>query len=260
MTTTKQSSNPVEFSGWKMHLLESQLYSSVAVGCCKLLLVGNGGENSLDPLMILLARGVSTLITVFILQKTTVVPDGPFGKQSDRKLLMFEGLLQFVGRIFIYYSLVSWSITEHSCFLFLAPLIMQLLRWMFQGEDLSSVKLVALVMSFVGVAFMAQIENRGWVVTFALLGTIAGSIRYSTLKPGGIPHPVITDSYGPICTILGSILGLMFVTPVSWVMPSCHQWAIIVTMGAANIFGQIHMDKAVKGVILYNGCFPLSVV
>lgn len=252
-------------------LILSQLFNSIMITTCKLLMTDKKFKTPIHPLQILFARMVITyaccLLYMFI---TKAVPDAPFGPKNMRKLLFMRGSLGFFGVFGLYFSLQYLSLSDAVAITFIIPMVTAFLAWVILHERYSLVEAGCGLISLVGVMLIAKpkfifgeselsgdgsiesssTEKRLLATGVGLIGVLGASSVYIILrKIGHETHPLLSVSYFALTCVIISFVALIAIPSISFAIPqTSYQWFLFIFIGGFGFLMQFSLTAGIQRV------------
>ncbi|MGE0867257.1 MAG: DMT family transporter [Kofleriaceae bacterium] len=191
---------------------------------------------------IVLARGGVTLVLSYVL----VVRAGlsPWG--TDRRRLMFRGVLGFGGLTGYYLALALLPLAEATTLQHTTPLLTAVLAWWVLREPIGWPTVFALGCGIAGVALIAHPTGTGLDplgVTVAIAGAACSATAYVTVRQlSRTEHPLVIVFYFPL---VATPLAIPWAIS-SWVTPSVIDWLLLIAIGVATQAGQVFLTMALS--------------
>lgn len=255
-------------------LFLSQLFNTVMITTCKLLIIDEDFETPIHPLQILFVRMAITYICcVLYMVITRSVPDAPFGKPEIRKWLFIRGCVGFMGVFGMYFSLLYLSVSDAVAITFLIPLVTAFLAWVVLHERYTLFEAICSLISLGGVILIAKpnfifgaeadketdpsdinesssTEKRVLATGVGLLGVLGASSVYIILrKIGNKAHPLISVSYFALSTVIVTTTAISIIPSISFTMPqNSYQWLLFIIIGIAGFLYQFALTAGVQRV------------
>lgn len=259
--------------------LISQLFNSIMIIFCKLLITDKDLETPMHPLQILFVRMVITYffcIIYFVWWEKN--PDFPLGPKGYRKLLLLRAVGGFVGVGCQYWSLLYLNVSDTVCITFLAPTVTSFMAYIFLGERFTRVEAIGGMVAFFGVILIAKPKfllilfsssedrfetseaatNRLIGTTFAFISTFGtGTAMCAIRKIKFNAHPLFMVSIYALFTVVASFVGIMLLPGLSFQMPKTStQWTLLTIIGIAGFFMQflltagMQREKAARAIAM----------
>jgi len=211
-------------------------------------------SGQLPPLEVAFFRNIfGVLIIGASLWKIPMVQKG--GKPW---LLFFRGFMGLLALIAYFYNMANIPLGEAVTYNKTSPLFLAFFAWIFLGEKLPRLAILALIFGFVGIVLIAKPEG-GMLDKYGLLGIFSGigaALAYTSIRELKNYYDVrsialsfmIIGSAGPLL-----LMGLAeFVEPTEaydfllskFIMPHGITWLYIVAVGVLATASQLLMTKA----------------
>lgn len=255
-------------------LFLSQLFNTVMITTCKLLIIDKDFETPIHPLQILFVRMAITYVCcILYMVVTRSVPDAPFGKPEIRKWLFLRGTVGFMGVFGMYFSLLYLSVSDAVAITFLIPLVTAFLAWMILRERYTILEAICSLISLGGVVLIAKpnfifgaeadketdpndmnesssTEQRVLATIVGLIGVLGASSVYIILrKIGNLAHPLISVSYFALSTVIVTTTAISVIPSISFTIPqNSYQWTLFIIIGIAGFLYQFALTAGVQRV------------
>jgi len=211
-------------------------------------------SGQLPPLEVAFFRNIfGVLIIGASLWKIPMVQKG--GKPW---LLFFRGFMGLLALIAYFYNMANIPLGEAVTYNKTSPLFLAFFAWIFLGEKLPRLAILALIFGFVGIVLIAKPEG-GMLDKYGLLGIFSGigaALAYTSIRELKNYYDVrsialsfmVIGSAGPLL-----LMGLAeFVEPTEaydfllskFIMPHGITWLYIVAVGVLATASQLLMTKA----------------
>ena len=252
-------------------LILSQLFNSIMITTCKLLITDKEFKTPIHPLQILFARMIITYICcVAYMFVTKCVPDAPFGPKKLRKLLFMRGAFGFFGVFGLYFSLQYLSLSDAVAITFIVPMVTAFLAWVILHERYSLIEAACGIISLGGVILIAKpnfifgeselsgddsiesssTEKRLLASGVGLIGVLGASSVYIILrKIGNDAHPLLSVSYFALTCVLISFISIISLPSLSFAVPqNNYQWFLFFLIGIFGFLMQFSLTAGVQRV------------
>lgn len=189
----------------------------------------------------LVARGMVAVIVTFILLKKrreSLLSGKPW-------LLFLRSALGTMGMVLYFAALEKLPLTDTVTVNKLSPFFVLLFSWIFLGEKLNKVQVVAIVTAFAGVALVASPGevSVSTAILFALASAVFAGAAYTTLR-------ALRKYDSPLRVVFWfSLLSVVVFLPKtisSGVMPTGATIIPLLGIGIAGVLGQILMTTAYR--------------
>lgn len=189
---------------------------------------------------IVLARAVVTLVASYVLVRRAGLP--LWG--TNRKGLVFRGVLGFGGLSLYYLSLAHLPLADATTLQNTTPLLTSLLAWWVLKESVGWSTAFALACGIGGVTLVVHPSGTGLDpagVAIALGAACCSAVAYVTVRQlAKTEHPLVIVWYFPL-----------FATPLvipwaiaTWKTPEPMEWLLLLAIGLATQVGQVFMTMA----------------
>lgn len=189
---------------------------------------------------IVLARAVVTLVASYVLVRRAGLP--LWG--TNRKGLVFRGVLGFGGLSLYYLSLAHLPLADATTLQNTTPLLTSLLAWWVLKESVGWSTAFALACGIGGVTLVVHPSGTGLDpagVAIALGAACCSAVAYVTVRQlARTEHPLVIVWYFPL-----------FATPLvipwaiaTWKTPEPMEWLLLLAIGLATQVGQVFMTMA----------------
>lgn len=252
-------------------LILSQLFNSIMITTCKLLITDKEFQTPIHPLQILFARMIITYICcVAYMFVTKCVPDAPFGPKKLRNLLFMRGAFGFFGVFGLYFSLQYLSLSDAVAITFIVPMVTAFLAWVILHERYSLIEAACGIISLGGVILIAKpnfifgeselsgddsiesssTEKRLLASGIGLIGVLGASSVYIILrKIGHDAHPLLSVSYFALTCVLISFISIISLPSLSFAVPqNNYQWFLFFLIGVFGFLMQFSLTAGVQRV------------
>lgn len=252
-------------------LIMSQLFNSIMITTCKLLITDKGFETPIHPLQILFARmSITYICCVAYMYITKCVPDAPFGPKKLRNLLFMRGAFGFFGVFGLYFSLQYLSLSDAVAITFIVPMVTAFLAWVILHERYSLIEAICGIVSLGGVILIAKpnfifgdselsgddsiesssTEKRLLASGVGLVGVLGASSVYIILrKIGHNAHPLLSVSYFALTCVIISFVSLISLPSLSFAVPqNGYQWFLFFLIGIFGFLMQFSLTAGVQRV------------
>lgn len=258
--------------------LISQLFNSMMIMFCKLLITDPDFETPLHPLQILFVRMVITYffcVLYFVFYEKN--PDFPFGPKNFRFLLLLRALGGFIGVGGQYWSLLYLNVSDTVAITFLAPTVTSFMAYLSLGERFTKIEAIGGLVAFCGVIMIAKphfllalfketddtnnstgLNLRLIGSCFAFFSTFGTGIAMCAIRKIGFnAHPLFMVSIYALFTIIASFLGIILLPGLSFQMPhTTKQWSLLTAIGVTGFFMQylltagMQREKAARAIAM----------
>ena len=173
-------------------------------------------------------------------------------------LLLFRGTMGFVALLAYFYIIAYIPLAEAVTYNKTSPIFVAIFAYIFLKEKLSPWAILAIVMGFIGIVFIAQPEG-GTFDKYDMLGIFSGlgaALAYTSIRELRTYYDTraIVMSFMGVGTVAPLLLMLStpYVHPpealefmfAEFVMPSGIIWLYVTRMGVAATISQVLMTKA----------------
>ncbi|ODV86863.1 hypothetical protein CANARDRAFT_27238 [[Candida] arabinofermentans NRRL YB-2248] len=264
--------------------LISQLFNSMMILFCKLLLMDEDFEEPFHPLQILLIRMSITFICCsFFLYKD---PDFPLGPIGYRKYMVGRGVGGFLGVFGQYFALMYLTVSDTVVITFLSPTVTSLMAYIFLKERFTRIEAIGGSIAFIGVILISrpsflfgeyesnreanpdsspgrEVETSSSSLrllgsTSALLSTFGTGIAMCSIRKISFnAKPLLTVSFYSMTTVILSFLGIVLIPGLSFQIPhTTKQWTLLGIIGFVGFIMQflltagIQREKASRAVAM----------
>lgn len=258
--------------------LISQLFNSVMMMFCKLLITDKDFETPLHPLQILFVRMSITYffcIIYFVFYEKN--KDFPLGPKGYRGLLLLRAMGGFVGVGGQYWSLLYLNLSDTVAITFLAPTVTSFMAFIFLGERFTKVEAIGGLVAFFGVLLIAKPHalmaifqelvpdsddstggKRIIGSCFAFASTFGtGAAMCAIRKIGFHAHPLFMVSIYALFTTVASFIGIIIIPGLSFQIPHTGtQWGLLAAIGVTGFFMQflltagMQREKAARAIAM----------
>jgi drug/metabolite transporter (DMT)-like permease len=173
-------------------------------------------------------------------------------------LLLFRGSMGFIALLAYFYIIKYIPLGEAVTYNKTSPIFVAIFAYIFLNEKLSVWAIVAIIMGFVGIIFIAQPEG-GSFDKYDMLGIFSGlgaALAYTSIRELRVYYDTraIVMSFMGVGTIAPMLLMLVtpYITPPQsldfmfeeFIMPKGEIWLFVVLMGISATASQVLMTKA----------------
>ncbi len=169
-----------------------------------------------------------------------------------RGLLIFRGLAGTGALLCFFWALARLPLAEATVLFYMSPVFTAVLAAIFLRERLRLLEIVGIVISFVGVALVAQPEflfggaSHGHdivAVAVGILGAVLGACAYVTVrKLRETEHHLVVVFYFPLVSVVACapmvIPGMLVPTPT--------EWLLLIGIGVFTQIAQIYLTKSLN--------------
>lgn len=252
-------------------LILSQLFNSIMITTCKLLLTDKEFTTPIHPLQVLFARMFITYVCCLLyMWLTKSVPDAPFGPKNLRKLLFMRGSFGFFGVFGLYFSLQYLSLSDAVAITFIIPMVTAFLAWVILHERYSLLEAICGTISLGGVLLIAKpnfifgeselsgddsiesssTEKRLLATGVGLIGVLGASSVYVILrKIGHEAHPLLSVSYFALTCVIITFASLVSIPSISFAVPqNSYQWFLFFLIGLFGFLMQFCLTAGIQRV------------
>lgn len=255
-------------------LILSQLFNSIMITTCKLLITDKDFKTPIHPLQILFIRMVITyLCCLLYMYVTRSVPDAPFGSKDVRKLLMMRGTFGFFGVFGLYFSLQYLSLSDAVAITFIVPMVTSFLAWVILRERYSLLEALCGIVSLGGVILIAKpnfifgdalgseishddsiesssTQKRLLATGVGLVGVLGASSVYVILrKIGHQAHPLLSVSYFALTCVIITFGAITLSPSLSFATPqNGYQWFLFMLIGVFGFLMQFSLTAGIQRV------------
>jgi drug/metabolite transporter (DMT)-like permease len=168
--------------------------------------------------------------------------------QSEYRFLhFFRAVLKLAALVSFFYAFALSSLADVTAIAFTSPIFVTVGAWLFLGEKLRSLRIIAVVIGFAGVIFVLRPGQGGGIpvgLIFALAGAVLTAAIQLILKPMTAKDSSDTlVAWNLILMVPIAIVPAFFV----WTTPSPTEWAILAFQG---VLGALSMTLATKAFSL----------
>jgi drug/metabolite transporter (DMT)-like permease len=159
-------------------------------------------------------------------------------------LQFVSSVMMLLSTLFFFSAVKYVGVAEAISISFVAPLAVVFLAWPLLGERITTMRVVAVAVGFVGV--LVVIRPGSAVFQWASVLLLGSAICYAIYqiiirRLAGVDHPATSIFYS---VLLGAILMSMLV-PFVWLTPrSLFDWALLLSLGALGGLGHYCVAKA----------------
>jgi drug/metabolite transporter (DMT)-like permease len=189
---------------------------------------------------VVLARAVVTLVVSYVMVRRAGVPMWGTNKRG----LVFRGLLGFAGLSMYYLSLAHLPLADATTIQQTVPLLTTVLAWFMLGEQVGKATMFALACGIAGVLIVVHPSGSGLDpvgVATGLCAATTSSIAYVTVRQlGRTEHPLVIVFYFPL-------IATPLIVPwaaATWVTPEPVEWLLLLMVGLCTQMGQVFLTKA----------------
>jgi len=194
---------------------------------------------------LVVARSVVALVLAwFFLRRKRISPWG-----TQRRLLVFRGLLGFCGLSCFYYALTQMPLAEATVIQYMHPVFTALLALVFLRERIGGTLVASLALGFGGVLLVAKPEFlfgggasaiAPQVAGIALLGSLFSAAAYTVIRRlSAKEDPLVIIFYFPLVAVPLSIPPLI---PVA-LWPTPYEWLLLLAVGVTTFIGQVCLTR-----------------
>ncbi len=208
------------------------------------LLVKIAGQR-LSSAQLVLARSIVGVVLSYWMLKRAKIP--AWGQRKG--LLLFRGLSGFAALLCFFYALTQLPLAETTVIVYISPALTALLAALFLKETLRPNEIVGLVLSLVGVVFVAQpsfLFGSGasslnlFAVGIAVIGAVFSSTAYvSVRKLRETEHHLVVVFYFPLVATPASIP--LMIPEALW--PTPLEWGMLLGIGVFTQIAQVYLTK-----------------
>lgn len=186
---------------------------------------------------IVLARGVVTLVVSYAMVARVGI--SPWG--TNRRGLVFRGLLGFGGLTFYYLAIAHLPLADATTIQNTTPLLTAVLAWWILREAIGWSTAFALACGIGGVLLIVHPSGAGLDplgVAVALGAATTSAFAYVTVRQlARTEHALVIVFYFPL---IATPLALPWAL-ATWVTPQPIDWLLLVGIGLATQFGQVFL-------------------
>lgn len=189
---------------------------------------------------VVLARAVVTLVVSYVMVARAGVPMWGTNKRG----LIFRGLLGFAGLSMYYLSLAHLPLADATTIQQTVPLLTTVFAWFMLREPVGKATAFALACGLVGVLIVVHPSGAGLDpvgVATGLCAATTSSLAYVTVRQlGRTEHPLVIVFYFPL-------IATPLIVPwaaATWVTPEPVEWLILLMVGLCTQMGQVFLTKA----------------
>ena len=169
-----------------------------------------------------------------------------FPKNISWRWLIIRSVVGFIGIFFQFYSIKHLSLANATILAKTTPFFITFLGYWLMNEGLSKVQIPALLLSFIGVLFIARPGDNlhfGFSL-IALASAVLVAIAYCCVrKLNQIRESMVLMVF---YFSFGNVLGSLIFMTSDFVMPTEHDWGLLILMGFTFVFGQFALTGAYK--------------
>lgn len=189
----------------------------------------------------LLARGLVAMVVTFLLLKKrreSLVSNNP-------RLLFLRSALGTVGMVLYFAALEKLPLADTVTVNKLSPFFVLLFSWVFLGETLKKVQVLAIAIAFSGVALVANPQGLtiSRAMIFALASAVFAGAAYTTLR-------ALRKYDSPLRVVfwfsLFSVVAFLPKTLSDGVIPTGTTILPLLGIGIAGVLGQVLMTSAYR--------------
>ncbi|GME70137.1 unnamed protein product [Ambrosiozyma monospora] len=247
------------------YFLASQLFNSLMMLFCKLLVTPQDSQPEKEPLHPFQIMFVRMLITylgcIYYFVRVSPNPDFPFGPKGYRLMMILRGLGGYVGVCGQYMSLMYLDISDTITITFLSPTVTSILASFTLGQVLTKIELGFGGLAFIGVLLIAQPEflfgggdEEGSALAhfigccFAFFSTFGTAVAMCSIKKIGFhAHPLLTVSfYALVACFMSALLGTIFVPNFYRLPDTFRDWILILLIGVVGFVMQYLLTSGVQ--------------
>lgn len=188
-------------------------------------------------------RNIVTLVLSFILLKRS--GGSLFGKKKDQPLLFVRSSFGFLGLITQFYAVAHANQGDVSTLMKLSPFMITLWAAIFLKEKIRKVQIPALLIAFVGAAFVANpaFNSNLFPLFMAFLCAFFSSVSYTLLAyfKNRVDGMTIIMHFSTFC-VLACIPFMIF----DFVMPTGKELLLLLLIGVFGGFGQIALTYSYR--------------
>lgn len=200
-------------------------------------------SNSVHPFVMGFTRALFGLMAVapWLLTKRGIL-------QSEYRFLhFFRAVLKLGALVSFFYAFALTSLADVTAIAFTSPIFVTVGAWLFLGEKLFALRVVAVAIGFAGVIFVLRPGQDSGIpvgLMFALAGAVLTAAIQLILKPMTARDSSDTlVAWNLILMVPIAVVPALFV----WVTPSPTEWAILAIQG---VLGALSMTLATKAFSL----------
>ncbi len=211
-------------------------------------------SHSISSLELTFFRNIfGVVIIIFALFKTPTTSKG--GKPF---LLFFRGFIGFLALLAYFYNMAHIPLGVATTYNKTSPLFLAFFAWIFLGEKLAKSAIIALILGFIGIIFIAKPDGFD-LDKYTILGIFSGigaALAYTSIRELRKYYDtrIIALSFMSVGTI-GPLI-LMIISSYynfdqsfdflfsKFVMPQGVQWLYIIALGVLATISQLLMTKA----------------
>ena len=186
---------------------------------------------------IVLARGVVTLVISYAMVRRAGL--SPWGTQKKR--LLFRGVLGFGGLTGYYAAIALLPIADATTIQQIVPVLTAVLAWWLLDEKVGWSTAVALCFGIAGVLVIVHPSGAGLDpngVLIALGAAVCSAIAYVTVRTlSRTEHPLVIVFYFPL---VATPLAIPWAA-AHWVTPSLLDLALLIAIGITTQIGQVFL-------------------
>ena len=210
------------------------------------LLVKQAGER-LPSQEIVLARAVITLLLSWWAVRRAGV--GLWG--TERKLLLFRGVVGFLALACFYHSVVHLPLADATVIQYTNPVFAAILAAAVLGERVRRREALSVLVSLVGVVMVtrpsflfgaAAQRIQPLDVGIGLAGAVFSAVAYVTIRRLRAEHPMVIVFYFTLVSVIGSL-------PAAFhdaVWPTPVEWLILLGVGVTTQIGQVSLTRGLR--------------
>ena len=198
------------------------------------------------PVMeVILARATVSLVASYWgIRRINISPWG-----NSKRLLLLRGITGFAALSLIFYAIPRMSLAEWTLIQYAYPSLVAVFAYLFLKEAVTVYQWLALLLSFIGVAFIAGFHGIHTDATAQLAywaacgGAILTALAYVQVRSlAKTEHPLVIVLYFPLlCVPLSALLLLK-----NFVIPDLKQLLALAMIGIFTQLGQINLTKGLK--------------
>ena len=188
-------------------------------------------------------RNIVTLFLSFILIKRS--GGSLFGKKENQPLLFVRSLFGFLGLITQFYAVAHANQGDVSTLMKLSPFMITLWAAVFLKEKIKKIQIPALLIAFVGAAFVANpaFNSNLFPLFMAFLCAFFSSVSYTLLAyfKNKVDGMTIIMHFSTFC-VLACIPFMIF----DFAVPTLKELLMLILIGVFGGFGQIALTYAYR--------------
>lgn len=196
--------------------------------------------SNISSVQIVYFRSLFILIaTYFLLKKNNIKV---FGHNYQNRLWL-RGLAGTLGLIGLFWTIKNMPLASAITLHYLNPLFTVILSSLFLKEKVKPLHYLALVISFIGVAFIKKFDPNitFFQILIASLSALCAAVAYTVIRSlKGKADPLLIVYYFPLVTIPICTLPLI----KYWVTPTLIQFLGLILIGALTFLAQLFLTQA----------------